>query len=61
MEKGGTGSWVGEELVGVEEEGVSLRWLGSGVAGEQQGEEVVIETGIQGTDLPFQALEEAVH
>lgn len=34
MERRGTGSWVGEELMGVGEEGVSLRRLGSGVAGE---------------------------
>lgn len=33
-EVGGTGSWVKEEWVGVEEEGVSPRWLDSGVAGE---------------------------
>lgn len=60
-EEGGTGSWVGEEWVGVEEEGASLWWLGSGVAEEWQGEEVEVGRGSQGTGLPFQAPEEAVH
>lgn len=46
--------------MGVEEGEVSLRWLGSGVAGEQQGEEVVVERSSRGTGLPFQALEEAM-
>lgn len=61
MEEGGTESLVGEEWVGVEEEEVSLRWLGSGVAAELQGEEAVVERGKLGTGLPSQALGEAVH
>lgn len=61
MEEGGTGSWVGEEWVGVEEEGVFLRWLGSGGAGKKQGEEVVVGKDSWGIGLPFQALGEAVH
>lgn len=60
LEEGDTGSWVGEEWVGVGEEGVSQRWLGSGVAGGQRGEEAVVETGSCWTGLPFLALEEAV-
>lgn len=47
--------------MGVEEEGGCLRWLGSGVAGVWQGEEVVAEMGSWGTGLPFQALEEALN
>lgn len=47
--------------MGVGEEGGSLRWLGSGEAGEWQGEEVGVERGSWRTGPPFQEQEEAVH